>query len=164
MTLDIAVGKVLHDNNSQCEFLFELVTHCPMLGELNADKTSLTSEERTKVGFALACNRARYRAGFLSKDEGSRGLAQKQWPHALEHASIAFRLYHDDDDDDESGIRSFFYAYVRSDFRFNYKATQPDSIYQLLVDFRESFVGMLVNRKSKDVLKGSSGTTHHQHH
>jgi len=149
LKLEIAKSNVVHDN-SQCEFLFELVTHCPMLGELVADATSLTFEEKAKVTFALACNRARYRTSFCTVDEESRGTFGKLMPHVLKNASSAFGLYHLESKTDEYDL------YIGAvDFAKKCKVSQPDAIYQLLAG--ESFVGMLANRNSMDGVKESCG-------
>jgi hypothetical protein len=121
-----------------------------MLGELVADATSLTSEEITKVSFALACNRARYRTSSLSEDEESSGTFGKLLPHVLKNASSAFDLYHLESTNDEYALYS-----GAVDFATKCKVSQPDAIYQLLAG--ESLIVMLANRNSMDDLIGSCG-------
>jgi hypothetical protein len=147
MALDVYNTNVLYDNSQYTyEFLFELVAHCPMLGELVSSRDRITYEEERKLGFALACNRARYLIGFCAEDKEPSGIRRKLWPQVLKNASGAF----DRNDPLLHGKGGYTF--------FKYNPSQPDAIYQLLVDFRESFVGILVSQTSMDVPKASSGT------
>jgi len=112
--------------------LLELATHCPMLGEIYG---YYDLKKSTKLEIAVACNKARFRNGFVE-------LTPKLWPHVLENAPRAFDAY-------------------RSEFRegpHRNRILQPDAIYQLLSGSSGSFVEILTNRDIMDVPKEPRAT------
>ena len=99
---------------------------------------NISSGEELSIGneYALACNRARARrACFVTTD----------WPNMLENAAHAFRIFPD--------------PHFRKDLdQAPLTQTSPqakgleahDAIYRFLVDDRESFVKMLMNRDNSN--------------
>jgi len=71
------------------EFMLMLVQNCRSLGSLGIQ----IEEGRKKVSYALACNRARSRTGFETKDKNSIQIAPKLWPLILKYATRAFIQY-----------------------------------------------------------------------
>jgi hypothetical protein len=72
------------------EYLSTLIQHWPFLGALDAPLES----QSNKVGYALACNRARSRTRF--RKVGKEFLqTMKLWPMILSNAKKAFKVYPD---------------------------------------------------------------------
>jgi Leucine-rich repeat (LRR) protein len=125
--------------------LLMLLEQCPFLGFLgNAMDGKDTSKTRTpvekKIWYAMARNRARCRTCFGTANP----MSPKLWPLVLTYATAirAFDRYVDG-----------CYGYYRWQ---NVRGTriilaQHDAIYQLLVCGRESFVGILLQRKADAV-------------
>ncbi len=82
------------------------------------------------IEYALACNRYRSRIGMTPT--GNRFVTTKEWPIILGNATHAFRPYH---------IRQ------HAEVWYKLRGLEPhDAIYHFLIDYRESFVEMLINR------------------
>ena len=79
-----------------------------------------------KLCYARAHKKAMSRTGLGVADNGSIRMSSKMWPLVLRNAKRAFK------------------------HRYNIylELEQPDAIYQLICDGRESFIGVLLNRDS----------------
>jgi len=119
-------------DEEDCLIIHKLLELWEKIGDL-ARKSNLDSNCREdvrgerKMFFALALHRARSRIIKTIKTN-----VPKLWPLLLTNASRAFD------------------AFNRYPSR-RYSVSKPDAVYQLLVDGRESFVRILVNRNANDV-------------
>ena len=107
------------------EFSLILAQRCQSLGFVGKH-----FQINSEVRYALACNRARFRTRLGKKDDESAQTLPKLWPLMINHATRAFQRYS--------------YKSPR------YWIKQPDAIYQLITDGMDSFVGLLVDRNTKD--------------
>lgn len=128
-------GTLLLDiwGKSPRDFLLQLAKRCPFLGTIGTKKGALNRTEQHELGFALACNRARFRIPQRTGDTA------KLWPNVLRNAERAFLWY------PEKYSYRLYFTPVASPVAIQ---TQ-DAIYQLLIHGRESLVGILVNRRTK---------------
>jgi Leucine-rich repeat (LRR) protein len=120
------LGKIQH------EFLLLLSKRCRLLGFVGWEMDTLNHREvnrrlktpyEKELWYALACNRAGARTGL--------GMSPNLWPLVVNHATRAFTVYSSPGADDHDDFEVI---------------PEPDAIYQLLVDKRDSFVGVLLNR------------------
>jgi Leucine-rich repeat (LRR) protein len=112
------------------DYLLTLSQDCQSLGSLDAE----LERGRFKLGYELACNRARSR---------TIQAPPTLWPLMLENATHAFKRY--------EGHR-FFGTEV-------FTIQKPEAIYQLLVLRRESFIKVLVDRNAKENTTGMKNVT-----
>jgi len=134
---------------NQCEFLLMLTRRLRLLGsvvcsvpfcELDAAGVcSFTPPYAKELWYALACNRARSRIGFETIHEAPTLMTPRLWPLLLNCAPRAFHLYSFDFDEDFDEL-----------YPDDCGITKPDAVYRLLVLGRESFMGVLLNRKAED--------------
>ena len=135
------------------EYLLMLIQHCRLLSslsfDLEEDVTAAAYKYNTtyakELWYELVCNIARSRTGFGIMDEKTNRITPKLWPHVLDNAARAFYAYqlHWSSPDALDNI---------------YLMTKTDDIYQLLIDRRESFVGVLVRYLGYIILVGNSKT------
>jgi len=141
-----------HLREDLCKLLLRLVKRCRWLGSLSVDDPDFTkdwlttgTENGTQFGFALACNRARYRTGCRDRilgaeKTGRRGPPKTAWPHVLARPHRAFARYEDDE---------HFYGFMLEDW---FSIGEPQAIYQLV---REPFLEVLLGRSER--LQGAKG-------
>jgi hypothetical protein len=154
--LDISISsKAFLVNGSFFESLLTLLESSPLLHHLRADYRSLTREERLKIDLALACNKARYRTRLWKTGKGSTtktGMPTKVWPRVLCRANHLFLQWTTGSRFDPVNIHD---NKVLID--------KPTAIYQILGICRESFVGILLDRRHHYELEkyhfASNGTT-----
>jgi hypothetical protein len=130
-----------------------LLQHCQILGELFlfggihfSFPFSLPSTNEEECLYAMACNRARFRTGFrtianqLIADKDSIQTTRKLWPIMLKNATSAFLGYSCRDDSSIS---------TRVGCRKPLEMPKEDAVYHLLAMGMESFIGVLLDRKTK---------------
>ncbi len=113
------------------EFVSSLVQGCKSLGWIDVELAN--GKE-----YALACNRFRSRTTIAAI--GTNFFGSKGCSIILENATHAFRAY---DDNSQEGVCDFNRIYTP-------RGLEPqDAIYRFLVDYRKSFVEVLINRTRK---------------
>jgi Leucine-rich repeat (LRR) protein len=125
------------------EFLLMVARRCSLLGLIELKEGSLPTKEEDNLDFAVACNRARSRMGFGVVDNkesigAGTTLAPELWPLLLSAATRAFDWYPNPDQSKSSSGST------------PYTIPQQDAMYQLLVDDRESFLGVLYRRSQHE--------------
>jgi hypothetical protein len=112
----------LEDESKKRKFLLNIVQDCRFLGSLGSRiDNKIRDEDNEELQYKLAYNRARLRM---------ESVVSKLWPHVLKSGTRAFEPYND------------YYFELFDD------ENKLDAMYRLLVDFRESFVGVLLNRNA----------------
>jgi len=123
-----------------------LLQHCQILG--NLWDRNCRSRKREEYLFAMACNRARFRTGFGTianqtlTNKDSIQTTRKLWPIMLKNATGAFRGYSRCDEGRSSRD---------VEHRCPWEMPKQDAVYQLLAMGRESFIGALLDRKTKKI-------------
>jgi len=126
--------NILKSHMSQSEeYLLSLVHRVRSLESICSDQ-GCTYET---ICYALAFNRYRSKTGFGISDKKSTPTSSKLWPLMLNNATRAFI----------PNTNIPFYEPCGW-FLQSYIIPKPDAIYQFLLDGRESFVGLLVDRQS----------------
>ncbi len=155
MRLDVFRHMVYHRDCEFCNLLrlqkdslLMLTQRCKLLGSLclstHSDLMGFESPLVGRVRYALACNRARCRTKL-----GIKQFNPSMWPFVLHSATHAYDNYTFGGDD---SIRTSAYKSEEKNY-----ISQANAIYQLLVDGRESFVRVIVNRQRKAVLMKNNG-------
>lgn len=116
-----------------------LAKQCRSLGRIVCQGTGWG----TKVCYHLACNRARHRIGFWTIDRRILQYMPLAWPIVINRSDEFFENYPMNCNVPNRNYRMYHYSDSIS---------AADGIYQLLVDERESFIGILlgyytINRK-----------------
>jgi len=140
----------------ECTILRMLLQHCQSLGDLGIHLDELSyvghnfryksTRKRFEFLYAIARNRARFRTGFGTStnepiaNKDSIRMTPKLWPILLENATRVFDGYSCRDDDS-----------IADKHEHKKKMPRQDAVYNLLVTGRESFVGVLLNRKGKKI-------------
>jgi hypothetical protein len=120
--------------NELDKILLKVVQDCKVLGYIQIISGNLVTVN-IKVGFSLACNRARSRTSFGMHGKVSIQATHKLWPLVLKNATRAFRDY----------PPRYDFLYDRVNY-FEYEITNHDAIYHLLLDGMESLIGILLGR------------------
>jgi Leucine-rich repeat (LRR) protein len=106
------------------------------LNLIGSGVTMLSPSIRKKLGYSLACDRARSRIEPIQ-------TTPKLWPLVLNNATRAFMFRR------EPSLFDLL-RYCK-----DYRVQKPDAIYQLLVNTREQFIRILVNRdNTSEELRG----------
>jgi len=148
--------KILDHQDTHLTALSEVFGDLTSLVQLNSSRSSpydhydnddddgsLSPSITNKLGFALACGRARSRTGFGIVDDThsiQRIITPKLWPLVLSNATRAFMIHNP---------KRRTGAYYCRDYRIQ----TPDAIRQLRIDGRGSFLGPFVDRNTKEVPK-----------
>ncbi len=133
-----SIRELNGSHDARDEFISSLLQSCRSLGKMG----NISSGEELSIGneYALACNRARARR---ARSRMGTHVVTTDWPTMLENAAHAFRIFPD--------------PYCRRNRHdLPLRQTSPlakgleahDAIYRFLVDDRESFVKMLINRNN----------------
>ena len=136
MYLDLREIKTIPElvnENSSIQYLLKLAKKCRSLGHLRATQ----GDNDLNVCHQLACNRARYRIGFWTMDRRILLSTPRAWPIVINRATAL-----------QAGYQGVARSYISVNPCY---ISRFDTVYQLLMDEREAFIGIVLAQDHMDV-------------
>ena len=135
MYLDLREIKTIPElvnENSSIQYLLKLAKKCRSLGHLRATQ----GDNDLNVCHQLACNRARYRIGFWTMDRRILFSTPRAWPIVINRAAAL-----------QAGYQGVARSYISVNPCY---ISRFDTVYQLLMDEREAFIGIVLAQDHMD--------------